>query len=118
MTKQLLNSRRIKSSPGIQSALVAQEHVTDSVPVADHLPGLSRRESEVLSWVAHGKTNSEVGMILGISRRTVDTLLSRTYQKLGVETRLGAVMRMIKFIKVSMICLVADVFSDLSWLFI
>jgi DNA-binding CsgD family transcriptional regulator len=75
-----------------------------SVPAT--LPGLSRRESEVLSWVARGKTNSEVAAILGISRRTVDTFLSRTYQKLGVETRLAAVMRMIGFIKISVICVV------------
>ena len=70
------------------------------------LPGLSRRESEVLSWVAHGKTNWEVARILGISRRTVDTLLSRTYQKLGVETRMAAVMRLIGFIKISTIYVV------------
>jgi DNA-binding CsgD family transcriptional regulator len=63
-----------------------------------NLPGLSRRESEVLIWVAKGKTNSDIGEILGISRRTVDTLLSRTYQKLGVETRTAAVMCMIEFI--------------------
>ena len=62
------------------------------------LPGLSRRESEVLIWVAKGKTNSDIGEILGISRRTVDTLLSRTYEKLGVENRTGAVMCMIEFI--------------------
>lgn len=78
------------------------------------LPGLSRRESEVLSWVARGKTNSEVAIILGISRRTVDTFLSRTYQKLGVETRLAAVMRLIGFITVSVIYIV--LFSDFSFL--
>jgi len=62
------------------------------------LPGLSRRESEVLIWVACGKTNSDIGEILGISRRTVDTFLSRTYEKLGVENRTAAVMCMIEFI--------------------
>ena len=75
-----------------------EEHVNHFTAMPKRLPGLSRRESEVLSWVAHGKTNSEVASILGISRRTVDTLLSRTYQKLGVETRMAAVMRLIGFI--------------------
>jgi len=89
--------------------------VKDSTPLADKLPGLSRRQSEVLSWVARGKTNADVARILGISRRTVDTLLSRTYQKLGVENRTAAVIRMIKFIKVPVICVVAEFFSDLSF---
>jgi DNA-binding CsgD family transcriptional regulator len=44
-------------------------------------PKLSRRESEVLSWVAQGKTNSDIGTVLGISRRTVDTVLARVYEK-------------------------------------
>ena len=46
--------------------------------------GLSTRESEILDWVAQGKTNPEVGMILGISRRTVQKHLERIYIKLGV----------------------------------
>ena len=116
MSKQLLNSRRIKAAAGTQKPLILEDHVKNSIDVAGRLPGLSRRESEVLSWVAHGKTNSEVGTILGISRRTVDTLLSRTYQKLGVETRLAAVMLMIKFIDLSVICVVADFCTDLSCL--
>src|SRR5262245_3306820 len=65
-------------------------------------PRLSRRESEILTWVARGKTNADIGEILGISRRTVDTLLSRSYQKLGVENRTAAVMCIIDLILVSM----------------
>src|SRR5258708_26072069 len=33
--------------------------------------GLSQREVEVLVWVARGKTNPEVGILLGISAKTV-----------------------------------------------
>lgn len=82
---------------------------------ASHLPALSQRESEVLSWVAEGKTNYEIGIILGISRRTVDAHLAHTYQKLGVETRMAAVMRMLKFMKLAVIWFVADFCSDLSF---
>lgn len=39
--------------------------------------GLSRREAEVLFWVAQGKTNPEVAMILGISPRTVRKIITR-----------------------------------------
>ncbi len=53
--------------------------------------GLSRREAETLTWVIAGKTNWEIGTILGISSRTVQTHLDRTYRKLGVDTRAAAV---------------------------
>jgi DNA-binding CsgD family transcriptional regulator len=52
--------------------------------------GLSPRETEVLAWVAQGKTNPEIGSILGMSGRTVGKHLERIYQKLGVETRTAA----------------------------
>jgi DNA-binding CsgD family transcriptional regulator len=104
MSKQALTSRKAAGLAANQRRLALDEHFKNSTAQADKLPGLSGRESEVLSWVAQGKTNSEVAMILGISRRTVDTLLSRTYQKLGVETRMAAVMRIIKFIKIFVVC--------------
>ncbi|MCS6288035.1 MAG: hypothetical protein H8K10_03550 [Nitrospira sp.] len=52
--------------------------------------GLSRRETEILSWVAQGKTNPEIGSILGISPRTVKKHLERIYSRLGVENRHAA----------------------------
>jgi DNA-binding NarL/FixJ family response regulator len=52
--------------------------------------GLSRRESEVMRWVIEGKTNEEIGVILGISRATVRTHLQNIFPKLGVENRLAA----------------------------
>ena len=55
--------------------------------------GLSRRETEVLAWVAEGKGNSEIATILDMSARTVGKHLERIYQKLGVETRTAAAAR-------------------------
>jgi len=52
--------------------------------------GLSKRESEVLAWVGQGKTNKEVGHLLGCSHRTVQKHLERIYIKLGVENRTAA----------------------------
>lgn len=56
--------------------------------------GLTQRESEILCWVAEGKTNPEIGTIVGISPRTVQKHLERVYQRLGVENR-HAAMRMV-----------------------
>ncbi|HEY9446024.1 MAG TPA: helix-turn-helix transcriptional regulator [Burkholderiales bacterium] len=57
------------------------------------LHGLTPRESEVLAWVAKGKTNAEVGTILQLSSRTVQKHLEHIYQKLGVGTRTTATVR-------------------------
>lgn len=54
---------------------------------------LSPREAEVLLWVAQGKTNPEVALILGIQPYTVRTHLEHIFQKLGVETRHAASLR-------------------------
>ena len=52
--------------------------------------GLTLRESEVLYWVAKGKTNRDIGDILGASPATVKKHLERIHAKLGVETRTAA----------------------------
>lgn len=52
--------------------------------------GLSHRESQVVWWVAQGKTNPEIALILGISARTVQTHLDHIYGKLDVQNRAAA----------------------------
>ena len=51
---------------------------------------LTPRETDVLAWVAKGKTNRDIGEILGMSPRTVNKHLEHIYVKLGVETRSAA----------------------------
>ncbi len=53
--------------------------------------GLSRRECDVLRWIAAGKRNEEIGVILSISPRTAEKHVQRLMEKLGVETRVGVV---------------------------
>ena len=55
--------------------------------------GLTPRVAEVLLWVAQGKTNSDIGTILGISESTVKKHLLEIFIKLGVETRSAATLR-------------------------
>jgi len=54
--------------------------------------GLTPREAEVLLWVAQGKTNSDVGIILSMSEKTVKIHLGHIFEKLGVETRTSAAL--------------------------
>ena len=55
--------------------------------------GLTPREAEVLLWTAQGKTNVEIGTILGMSDLTVKQHLGHVFTKLGVEGRNPATLR-------------------------
>jgi CheY-like chemotaxis protein/DNA-binding CsgD family transcriptional regulator len=72
--------------------LVVLREVSDAATVEATMQafGLTLRESEVLYWVAKGKTNRDIGDILGSSPATVKKHLERIYEKLGVETRTAA----------------------------
>jgi DNA-binding response OmpR family regulator len=54
---------------------------------------LSDREIEALMWSARGKTSAEIATILGLSKRTVDFHIDNARQKLGVATRIEAVVK-------------------------
>ena len=58
------------------------------------MPGasLSPRETEVLTWIAAGKTDEEIAVILGISRNTVDTHMRHVFRKLDATNRVTAVV--------------------------
>lgn len=63
-------------------------------PIASNAtPPLTERERQVLQWLGSGKTDKDIGTILGISPRTVHKHLQRIYEKLGVETRTAACAR-------------------------
>ncbi|PYE20558.1 LuxR family two component transcriptional regulator [Paraburkholderia silvatlantica] len=58
--------------------------------------GLTAREAEVLLWVSRGKTNRDIGDILGMAPRTVNKHLEHLFRKLHVETRAAAAALAIK----------------------
>ena len=60
--------------------------------------GLTGREAEVLVWIAHGKSNKDIGDILGLSPRTVNKHLEQIYAKLGVENRSSAAVSALRLI--------------------
>ena len=73
-----------------QRALIISERRRQVPPGALAALGLSAREAQVLAWVAEGKTNGEIGIILDARPRTVAKHLERIFRKLGVETRTAA----------------------------
>ena len=69
--------------------LTAENKMSDDEILRQHF-GLTHRESEVLLWIAKGKSNRDIGEILGLSARTVTKHLEQIYVKLGVENRASA----------------------------
>src|SRR6185436_20175514 len=55
--------------------------------------GLTARATETLLWLAQGKTNPDIAMILGITESTVKKHVQEIFEKLGVETRGAATVR-------------------------
>jgi DNA-binding CsgD family transcriptional regulator len=72
--------------------LLPTDELGDS-PIPGPVSVLTARERQVLRWVAAGKTNRDIGAILGARPRTIEKHLERIYEKLGVENRTAAVMR-------------------------
>ena len=58
-----------------------------------NVPGLTRREVEVLSLVREGLTNAEIAQRLVISKPTVRRHLENSFEKLDVRTRTAAIAR-------------------------
>lgn len=58
-----------------------------------HALGLSERQTEIIAGVAGGASNAQVGMSLGISRRTVEKHLQNIYAQLDVTSRTQAIAR-------------------------
>lgn len=57
------------------------------------LPKMTKRELDVLSWTAQGKTAWEVSVILGMSEKTVNFHLGNAMRKLGVTSKHQAVLK-------------------------
>lgn len=72
--------------------LTAENRLADDEILRQHF-SLTPRESEVLLWIAKGKSNRDIGEILGLSARTVTKHLEQIYVKLGVENRASAAVK-------------------------
>jgi len=59
---------------------------------------LTPREAEVLLWIAQGKSNSDIGTILGCAENTVKVHTSRIFEKLGSENRNSATLRALEIL--------------------
>jgi DNA-binding response OmpR family regulator len=72
--------------------LTSQTQASDGERLRQHF-ALTVREADVLLWIAKGKSNRDIGEILGLSARTVNKHLEQIYVKLGVENRASAAVK-------------------------
>jgi DNA-binding response OmpR family regulator/DNA-binding CsgD family transcriptional regulator len=82
-------------SPAAAGDLIAwflEEKNAPPGPAALMQLGLTARMAEVLYWVAQGKTNAEIGIILDASARTIAKHIERIFQRLGTENRASAMV--------------------------
>lgn len=80
---------------GVRSCVLAgrpadDPHHAEAARAAAEL-GLSEREVEVLRHVAEGRSNREIGDVMGLSALTVKSHLARVARKLGTGDRAGMV---------------------------
>lgn len=62
--------------------------------------GLTPREAEVLLWVAQGKSNGDIAIILSMAEATVKKHMGNILEKLGVESRTSATVRALEVLSV------------------
>ncbi len=81
--------------------LVVMREVSDAAAVDALVQAfkLTMREAEVLYWATKGKTNRDIGDILGSSPATVKKHLEHVFEKLGVETRNAAAALAVKKVR-------------------
>ena len=84
----------------ISGSPLREEENASWLPLGDHAftaaltaLGVTRREGEVLGWVATGRSNREVAELLEVSERTVQKHLQRCFAKLGARSRAQAIAR-------------------------
>jgi DNA-binding CsgD family transcriptional regulator len=73
------------------SARLDAQHKRRTTLQAHHpLPGLTRRETQVLMQLAAGQSNKEIAAALMMSERTVEVHVAHILSKLGCDTRTQA----------------------------
>ncbi len=76
-----------------QDLIIMEEERAEPASGLRYHPEFTKRETEILSWLSQGKTNTEIGLALSISPITVKKHLEHIYAKLEVHRRTAALVR-------------------------
>ena len=92
----LLAAIRSRMERARQTAVAGFDPDISSPAPLERAFGLTPRVAETLLWIAQGKTNGEIAVILGISEATVKKHVLDVFEKTGVETRTNACLKAIE----------------------
>lgn len=81
-------------SPGLAGRVLAAMRAKPASPPEDPLSVLSKREEDILTLVAQGKSNKEVGRMLDLQEKTVKHYMTSILQKLHLRNRVEAAVMM------------------------
>jgi DNA-binding CsgD family transcriptional regulator len=81
------------SKETVMSAWLESTSSGRPIPGRETAITLTPRQVECLFWVQQGKSSRDIGVILGVSHRIVERHVFRACQRLGVRTRVQAVVR-------------------------
>jgi LuxR family quorum-sensing system transcriptional regulator CciR len=76
-------------------ALLSQKYTELTQGAVGHIPHLTVRERDIMTWLARGKSSWSVGQILGISEHTVNQHLKNVLAKLQVNGRTLGIVKAI-----------------------
>ncbi len=94
-------SYAIGHSMAVFAHAAACRHLKNTVPAQAAPPKLTARERECLVLAARGKSDWEIGRLLNLSERTIHHAIERAKRRLGVATRVQAVVRAIHLGEIS-----------------
>ena len=82
-----------------RAAPSAEDDADRAASVLQERFGLTTRESQLLFWLTRGKSNREIGIISGISGRTVEKHLQHVFEKMDVGSRHAAMVQAIEALR-------------------
>lgn len=75
----------------VHTQLIRSANLTNAIAEPRKRDALTAREKEILNWICRGKSNIEIGLILGLSPFTVKNHVQKILRRLNVLNRAQAV---------------------------
>lgn len=79
------------NSAWVHTQLIRSANLTNAIAEPRKRDALTAREKEILNWICRGKSNIEIGLILGLSPFTVKNHVQKILRRLNVLNRAQAV---------------------------
>jgi RNA polymerase sigma factor (sigma-70 family) len=102
INRLIAGERIISRSERIALLEEAAQSTTEEQAIRTALARLTRREREILESLARGMSDKETAIQLGVSTKTVATHMASLLDKLGVDSRLRAVLTALRYRVVSL----------------